>query len=435
MAIKADYETRPFSDEVWGSMKQLRRERYQRTWEAQAAGGICVTGIMMQFMPLLAGFGTVANPTIATGYTRLARKGTAPDGLRKYVDLMTAKGYSPVCGAIPANLGQLWEGISFNNPITKKEITPDFIYLTAGCPPIMKGSEICAEHLGLPILFLEMPPAESVLGEENRHKYILNQLLDAIEWVEKRTGKKYDDEKLIESVRYQFINNALWAKISDLCRNIPSPMSAREAASLHAPVTTMAFSNEITDYLEALYVEMQERVRDGISGSPFERKRLSHQGMHPMYRPDVLRWPEEYGASFIIGFGVGGGGYTADGRRVLPRSLEERGIELKTREDALRALIDGAMAEENMDRRPEVRRLNAIRRLKDWHIDGAMFMLNRRCAFISIGMLDSKSDLEKAGIITGSYEASEGDPNEFSESIIREDFARFFERLGLLKIE
>jgi hypothetical protein len=92
------------------------------------------------------------------------------------------------------------------------------------------------------------------------------------------------------------------------------------------------------------------------------------------------------------------------------------------------------MADYDIDRRPEVRRLNEVRRLKDWHIDGSMFMLNRRCAFISIGMMDSKSDLEKAGIITGNYECSEGDPNEFNEAVIREDFSRFFERLGLEKI-
>jgi benzoyl-CoA reductase subunit B len=434
VAIKPDYETRPFSDSVWGWMKQLRREHYQKTWQAQAEGGICVTGIMMQFMPLLAGFGQVANPTIATGYTRVARKGLAPDGLKKYVDIMTAKGYSPVCGAIPANLGQLWEGISFKNPITGKEVKPDFVYLTAGCPPIIKGSEICAEHLGIPLLFIEMPTAESIEGEENRRKYILPQLLDAIEWIEKQTGKKYDDEKLIEAVQNDYRNNAIWAKISDLTRNIPSPMTARQAASLHAPMTTMAYSKDVTAYLEALYEEMQQRVEDGISGAPFEKKRLSHQGMHPMYRPDVLRWPEEYGANFVIGFGVSGGTYIADGRRVLPQSLEERGIELKSREDALNALIEGSMADYDIDRRPEVRRLNEIRRLKDWHIDGVMFELNRRCAFISIGMLDSKSDFEKAGIITGSYECSEGDPNEFNESVIREDFSRFFERLGLTKI-
>ena len=49
--------------------------------------------------------------------------------------------------------------------------------------------------------------------------------------------------------------------------------------------------------------------------------------------------------------------------------------------------------------------------------------------------LSIKRELEDAGIITGTYEASEGDPNEFEERRIRDDFDRFFETLGLSRLE
>jgi benzoyl-CoA reductase subunit B len=433
VAIKPDYETRPFSNEVWGMMKKMRREHFWRTWQAQEEGGICITGIAFGFQPLLAGFGTVATPSMGTGFTRVAREGTAADGLAKYVNITTAHGLTPMCGAIAAHLGQVWEGVSFKNPATGKEITPDFMYCAAGCHAIQKGSQMCGDILSLPMLYIDQPPTEN---RENYLEYVTSQLLDAIEWIEKRTGKKFDDEKFISSVSFNIHTNAYWAKISDLSRNVPSPMSARQAASLHTPLVTMAYSKEVMDYLEALYAEMQQRVRDGIAGSPFERKRLSHQGgIHPMYRPDVLRWPEEYGAAFVLGWGMGGGTYTEDGQRILPRTLEERGIELKSREGAVRAMLDPFGFRDILgERNRETRRLNQLRRLKDWHIEGVMLHLARRCAATQVQIFDTKRDLEEAGIIVGTYEASEGDPNEFNEAIVREDFDRFFERLGLTKI-
>ena len=101
MAVKTDYETRPFSDEVWAWMKRIRRNHFLETWQAQKEGGICATGInLVGNLNLLAGFGTVANPSVASGYTRIARRGTAEDGLKQYVDVAEAKGYSPLCGAI-----------------------------------------------------------------------------------------------------------------------------------------------------------------------------------------------------------------------------------------------------------------------------------------------------------------------------------------------
>lgn len=438
MVTKADFETRPISDKLWNWMKKIRRDHFWETYKAQAEGGICATGInLVGNTDLLSGFGTIANPSVASGYTRIARMGTAEDGLRKYVDYAETKGYQPICGAIGVAIGQLELGVSYKNPTTGQTIVPDFVSLAGGCPPILKGSQIAAESLGIPLFFIDHPAvseSESRFGK-NRSDYIISQYLDAIEWVEKHSGKKFDDEKFIDGVRNTINNQILWAKICELTKHIPSPITGRQSLSLHAPLTTMARSKEVTKYLEALYDEMQERVHDGISGAPFERKRLAHREMHPMYRPDVLRWPEEYGASFITAaFWVFLGVYLTDGRRVIPPTIEEAGIELKTKEDAFRVLLEGTIPESQIERRPEVRHMNEIRRFKEWHIDGVMYMLNRRCVFITDSMLDEKADAERAGMITGSYECSEGNPNEFDEGRIREDFARFYDVLGLTKL-
>jgi benzoyl-CoA reductase subunit B len=428
--VQADYETRPISEKVWGMIKKERREHFWRTFSAQKEGGIVATGMAPAFQPVLAGFGTVGTPSIGTAFTRVSREGTAADGLRKFVEITAAKGYGPICGALGAHLGQVFAGVSFKNPSTGEEIKPDFVYLTADCRSIMKVSQMAADFLGLPLLFIDPPPGFSFT--ENRREYMVSQLLDAIEWIQKRTGKTFDDERFLHCVRFNVRTNVLWAKICDLTRNIPSPVSGRMIPSLHTPLVATAYSQGTMEYLEALYDEMQQRIKDGISGAPFERKRLVHSGIHPMYRPDILRWPDEYGAAFIISFGNRAGAYTEDGQYVLPKTLEERGIELKTREDGLRILLD-PFGFRSLENSRETMRRNYIRRLKDWHIDGVMQHLARRCSQ-QVGALDQNRDCEEAGIIVGTYEASEGDPNEWNESRVREDYASFFERLGLTKL-
>ncbi len=203
--------------------------------------------------------------------------------------------------------------------------------------------------------------------------------------------------------------------------------------SLNQPLIAYPYNKGTVEYSEALYAEVQERVSKGIAGAPFERKRLMSVGIHPLYRPDVLRWPEQYGAVFVAG-GPAYGSWiqTEDGHTIPGKTIEERGLELKTREDALRAMIYINLPPETP--RDIDRTLVMIRQVQDWHVDGVMLHMARRCPLVTIGIFDRKADLLAAGIPVGTYEASEADPNEFDEVRVREDFERFLESMGLTKI-
>jgi benzoyl-CoA reductase/2-hydroxyglutaryl-CoA dehydratase subunit BcrC/BadD/HgdB len=431
MAIKADYETKPISTELWGRMKALRREHWGHTFTAQAEGGICATGFAWQFQPLLAAFGTFGNPSMGTNFARAAREGTGPNGLRKYIDIATSKGLTPMCGAIGAHIGQVYEGVSFVGPKGQK-ITPDFVFQPMGCHAIYKGAQICSGLLGLPMLMIDMP----TICSDSSREYVLAQLLDSIEWIEKQTKKKFDDEKFVEAVRNATSARVLWSKTSSLMKNIPSPITVRQAMSLNQPLVAYPYSKGTVEYCEALYVEVQERIEKGIAGAPFERKRLMSVGIHPLYRPDVLRWPEQYGAVFVTG-GPAYGAWiqTEDGHVVPGKTIEERGLELKTREDALRAMIYLNLPPET-PRKMSRNSFVMIRHVQDWHVDGVMIHMPRRCPASqgTFGVFDLKADLLAAGIPVGTYEASEADPNEFDEVRVREDFERFLESLGLTKL-
>ncbi len=435
MSEQADFETRPISDAVWSRMKELRRERYKLSFEAQTKGGLCVTGFAWGYLPLLAGFGNFGNPSPGTDFTRIAREGSGSEGLVKFVNLAESNGLTPVCGAIAAHLGQVFAGTSFGGSSGNK-MTPDFVFQPQGCHAQYKGGQICADLLKLPMLVIEAPFKNSIASRN----FLLSQLSDAIEWIEKRTGHTFNDELFIEAVRNDIRSRVMWAKTCELMKAIPAPMSYRQAMSLRLPLITYAYSKKTADYMETLYQDMQERVRDKISGSPFEKKRLAHEGLHPLYRPDLLRWPEEYGAAFNQGefmMAFGTFRFTPDGRRKAGQTLEERRIRLNSREDALRALVEQRYPpeEEGTDYDSQERRtLQFLQMVKDWHIDGVMVHLARRCAALCMGIYTRIQDMRRAGIPVATYEASEGDPKEWNEARVREDFARFFESMGLTKI-
>ena len=129
--------------------------------------------------------------------------------------------------------------------------------------------------------------------------------------------------------------------------------------------------------------------------------------------------------------------FTQDGHRIAGQTLKERGVELNSREDALRALVEQRYPphEKGVDYDSQERRtLQFLQMVKDWHIDGVMVHLARRCAALCMGIYTRIQDMRQAGIPVATYEASEGDPKEWNEPRVREDFTRFFESLGLTKI-
>ena len=382
MGVQGEFETKPFSADVWGLMKELRRERNKLGRQALAEGAMCVTGFAWGFLPLLYGFGSFANPSPGANFTRISREGTGPGDSRSTWPSPKAKGCCPPAEPSARHMGQVYANIEAFGGIGPG-IKPDFVYQPMGCHALVKGAQLVAEVLGVPILNID----GAGRGTENGREYLFSQLADAIEWIEKRTGRRFDDERFVEATVNTCYSRVMWAKTAMLMRSVPAPMTYRQAMSLRLPLVGYSHNERTRQYTEQLYAEMQERVRNGISGARFEKKRLMYEGLPPLYKPDMLRWPEEYGAGYVWGnfvMAFGAFRHTEDGHIVPAKSLEEQGIEIKDRADALHALVDFDMPLETREKRfedAEARRLlHTKRTIEDFHIDGVMQHLQRRCA-------------------------------------------------------
>lgn len=435
MALKINnekYKTAPFK--CWPLMKEIRREHFWDTWNSQKQGGFVTMGMGLANIGFLGGIGHVANPSIGPHFTRLARTPNA-EGITQMVEVAEAEGFGrDVCGAIKAHLGQVFSGMSTTSPMGE-HIRHDFGWDNTGCHAITKGTQIGSEAVGAPLLLIDTPTGKK---RENARKYLLAQFQDAIEWLEKRTGKKYDDEKLIEGVKNEWETSILFAKCLEQLKAIPAPASMRDMFSLRLPLVTGRHKKRVVDYLQILLDELKDRVKNQISAYGFEKLRLTHENLHALYRISVLLSPEEYGAIFVNGVALDFGlwEWKEDGSCVPARSPAERGIEIRTREDALKSII------ERMDMRQddalERRGYYWYRRAKDWNIDAVVIHYDRPCQPEMINTLEGRTYLQEHGIPVGVYVSSQGDPRDFDERRILGpggELPTFYESLGLTKLE
>ncbi len=429
------YETRAF--DCWPRMKELRSKHFWHTWNAQKDGNLLVLGMTFSFVGLLAGTGDFANPTIGAHFTRLARTPNA-EGITQAVEAAEAWGLGrDVCGAMKCHLGQLFQGLSTTSPMGD-HVKHDFAMQCVGCHAIVKSTQIAAEHLGLPFIFIDAPDSSRDYGK----KYLLTQLQEIIEWLEKKTGRKYDDEKLVEGVKNEWYCGAMWSKCAELLQNIPAPAGIRTMFSLRLPFVTGKHKKECAEYVNMLYDELKYRVANKISDLGVEKLRLNHENLHPLYRADVLRSPERYGALFVGGqslctFGIWD--YYPDGTHVAAKTPEQRGIKIKNREDALNALIDMRLGsgEDGIQREAENRDRIIYKRTQDWHTDAVVIHYDRPCQ-ANPNTLEARVLLQEKGIPVGTYTSSQGDPRDFDERRILGpggELTTFYESLGLTRLE
>jgi len=300
---------------------------------------------------------------------------------------------------------------------------------------MVQTGQLFADALGIPYLSIDQPFTDSPLARE----YMLNQLLEGIEFMEKVTGKRYSDERLIEGVKNEWESMLTWAKITDLCKSVPAPLDLRQLWSLRMPLISMRHTPEAVEYTHMLYDEVKWRVEKGISACGFERARLLHEGFPPFHSISVLKLPRQYGAIFVTcenNLAHGVWEKSPDGTWRVGKSLKEMGVELKTREDALRLTIELHLAHTRSSTwYPVLRPEEAVKRAQDWHCDAAIIALDRGCHGYNASILETKRALQSAGFPVGSYEHSQADPRDFDFAQTLDRFDAFMQMLGLKRIE
>jgi len=415
-------------------MKELRREHHRQNERIMDNGGVIIVGIAEEFLSLLSGIGEYATWQYEPRFTQCMRDHS--EAIKNF-EAIEAHGYGrDLCNSLRLHMGGVLRGRLATALRGRK---PDFVFQWELCPFAFKTAAFVAEQLGVPYITLDI--VDRYRPGPVDQQYLVDQMQEAIERMERFTGRRYDDERLLAGVRNEWECMALWAKICYLTRAIPAPIDMRMCQSLRIPIILDREKPHIAAFYREVYDEVKERVAQGISARGREDARLMYEGFLPFHSPGMLRWPEEYGAIFV------GGAFSFmsfaawtvhdDGRWEPARPPWERGMELRTREDALRALADVYLGSED-ERRPLVlltrtRVEQILRRVEDWHADGVVLAMERRCRPWFLVQMEQMSALQAHGIPVVEMEPSSADPREFDAVQVHSRVTAFMEGIGLRK--
>jgi benzoyl-CoA reductase subunit B len=143
------------------------------------------------------------------------------------------------------------------------------------------GKKVPIFNISMPWIWGNKKSARYMSGPEFREStdFMVAQLRACIGFIEERTGKAYDYDRLSEVMADIKRAAELRLEAMDLCRVKPSPASFFEWTNSIAPVNFLPGGPEIVEYFENKKAEIAARVEQGIGSVPDERYRLYWDGI------------------------------------------------------------------------------------------------------------------------------------------------------------
>lgn len=424
------YPTRPIK--CWQKAKELRQKSYARFTEDGGKSRIVSLGSGEAPFSILAGLGEYIH---LAGEPYGASIGNDPAFAQACTEVVEARGYSrDLCSYLRNHWGSTFiNRFYFGGKMPR----PKFCFQTHICDSHAKWYQVVSEHYGIPYFSIELPIYDGEGDMALREQYLLGQLQEAIPWLESVTGKKYNDELLIQAVENEYKALSLWGEICLLNQNIPAPLDQKTILSFYSLAVYKRGEKELADFYQELRDEVQERVRDGIAALAQEKCRIldDSQPLWPFLQ--LYRFMEKYGAVAIGSLYtfslMGNYDFKPDGSWTRKQSLKERGITLKTRDDALRLLVE-LYLERPMNvccTLPWVKSKVMSMLFREWRCNGVIIHLNRGCELTTSGAVENRLALQKEGIPVATFEGNMGDKREVDPAQVMDRLETFLVSLGL----
>ncbi len=425
------YPTEPLK--LWAKAKELRENYYMNYARAKEKGGLRWSGSAWALDALPAGLGK--DVYSLTGEPYAASVAHDRKFAKECMDAAEAYGFArDLCSYMRI----YWGGMHLNKYLFGGEFPkPDFIFQTQICCSHSKWYQHVAKEELVPQFYVDVGVGPYKDMNEQRLDYVTNQLHDGIEFLEKSTGRKFDDELFINAVKNEMRSTSRWADICALNKVKPAPLDEKTMYSLYVLATLSKSSQWCADFYDELYEEVKDRVARGIAAVPNETVRMMSDTQPPWSFLKIFRYLETFGAVSI------GSLYTfalegiwedkpdgSWGGRSLPW---EKGVEIKDRETALRLYADWNLSKPQWQHffDPRLKTAMMLRIIKEWQVDGVMLHLNRGCEGLSLGIMENRLGISQAGVPIMTFEGNMGDEREFDEVRTQARVDAFMEQLGL----
>jgi len=435
MSVNGKYKTE--SLKCWGKAKELRMKYYEDYAKAHERGGLRWVGGAWSFSAVPSGLGRDVWSLTSEPYG--ASIAANKDLSIACLEATEKAGFArDLCAYMRNYWGSiLLDKFAFGGPFPK----PDFIWQDHICCSHAKWYQVVSDlEGGLPHFSMDVAVGPYKDVAPHKIDYLVNQMHDGIEWMEKITGRTYDDELLIEAVKNEFRTTSLWAAICNLNKHIPAPLEEKTMYSLYVLGTLNKHDKEVADFYEELLDEVQYRIDNGIAAVPNEQCRLMSDTQPPWGFLSIFRYMESFGAisvGSLYTFGLIGIWEEKPDGSWGPRTTPmDKGIEINDRDTALRLYADWTLSKPEWQHfySPHLKTEMMARIAREWNIDGILLHYNRGCEGLSIGIAENRLGLIEQGFPVMTFEGNMGDEREFDEARVKARFDAFMETLGKKQI-
>ena len=345
----------------------------------------------------------------------------------EYLDQAEDYGYSPdVCAYVKADVGlQLRGGVHPMGRLPK----PALAVATNACNTYIKWAEIWERLYGTPVVTIDVPGSRYAGGEtwpgsgdfERDRAYVASQIRELIPLCERLSGRRFDIDRLRESMAYANQMAAGLRRVVELNRARPAPFNAVTDGTVYLGVANgLRGTPEGRDYFVDLVEELGTRVVLGQGTTHEERFRLAFLGVpcYPLFRrfnEMFAEWGGIFVTSTYLAFASGGAALAWEYDLGQPIDSLAEGL-----------LIGVRHAMDNMffaDR--------ALAQAADaFALDGAVFHSVKSCRTVSTGLADARRAIAESRDLPGLLlESDMMDRRVVSEAQIKNRIDAFFEGL------
>jgi benzoyl-CoA reductase/2-hydroxyglutaryl-CoA dehydratase subunit BcrC/BadD/HgdB len=206
-------------------------------------------------------------------------------------------------------------------------------------------------------------------------EFFISETKRMISFLEKQTGKSLDPDRLKNAVEQSGIASDYFAKIIDLRKSIPNPISSRQIVGDMYHVTTLPGTEETTQFYKELYEDTLEKTEKKTGIEHDEKFRLIWDNIPIWHDLELIEYFEERGMIFV---------YETYFTEYWAKSFLTDDIYESM---ALKYLT--GWTNRRLDRKIEIMK-NIVR---DYHVDGIVVFENKGCRAYSTGQLDVAASL------------------------------------------
>jgi len=293
---------------------------------------------------------------------------------------------------------------------------PDFLVATTcACDTHLKWFQVASRVYKAPLFLLDVPyntrGGDSTHLDKEHIEFYASQLGELFAFLETQTGRKFDMDKLRETLAVSDWTSRLWTEIQSYRRTVPCPMDARDAFSAVFFMLCIPGSQQAVDFYTQLRDEVRERAKSGVGVVEDERFRLVWDNLPLWYNLKIFEYLNSLGAVVV----------TEVFSHTWTGSLDPS----KPLESLARKYLP------NMANSSTRRRIDIILNLvKDFHVNGVVLPLNWGCRMMSIGETIVRDAVyKKLGVQSLIIDVDSSDWRIAGEAQVKERFATFLETL------